>query len=150
MAIRHLWVLNKSKGAYLKEEFLEAYLIQAVLIEAVAKDLVRFKLPIHCRQYKKLIERFSRLTFNEAIDYLAVFNVVKPEMHKKLKDYNHLRNQVFHEILNAPDEVSLKNRLKIAYEDGRQLHDMLLKKILKILNKRPKANIKSPTNSEAE
>jgi|SRR3989344_7467794 len=114
---RHL--VDKAEGAFLKKEYLEAFLIQSCIAEGVIKNYARAKLSPIISQSSALSFKFDNFEMARLIDELLISGKISKELFEDLNSYRKKRNEVIHGLLKYTDIAKLDEELKSAYELGR-------------------------------
>lgn len=80
-------LVNKSEGAFLKEEYLEAFLIQSCIIEGVIKNYAEAKLNPELSQSIMLKDKFKNFEFARLIDDLLLAGKIPADLYENLNNY---------------------------------------------------------------
>jgi len=113
--------LDEAEGAFLKKEYLEAFLIQSCIIEGVLKKYASTKLSSIVSQSVTLKNKFKSFEFARIIDELLISRKIKKDLYENLDTYRRKRNEVIHDLLEYKDKKELDEELKKAYELGRHM-----------------------------
>lgn len=113
--------LDEAEGAFLKKEYLEAFLIQSCIIEGMLKKYVSIKLSSIVSQSVTFKNKFKNFEFARIIDELFISGKIKKDLYESLNAYRKKRNEVIHDLLEYENKKELDEELKKAYESGRHM-----------------------------
>lgn len=119
-------LVDEAEGAFLKKEYLEAFLIQSCVIEGVIKNYAAAKLDIEISRSGILRDKFENFELGRLIDDLFLAGKITPELYEGLDSYRKKRNKVIHELLKYTDKRRLDGELKEAYERGRHMKGFIV------------------------
>ena len=74
------YLISLAEGAYLKEEYLEAFLIQSCIFEGVIKNYASIKLQFQISQSPILKNKLDNYEFAKIIDVLFVAEKISKEL----------------------------------------------------------------------
>lgn len=114
----YLTLVDQAEGAYLKREYLEAFLIQSCVIEGVVKNYAAAKLVTELGQSATLKEKFKNFELVRLIDDLLLAGKIPADLYESLNKYRKKRNEVIHGLLEYEDKDKLDQELKEAYKQG--------------------------------
>jgi hypothetical protein len=129
---KYLEILEKAERAYSDKRYLEAFLIQACLIEGIVRAYAVSKLYVKISGNSGLEEKLNKWQFANILDALLFSEKIDTALHKKLKEYNKQRNIVVHELLSGGPEFN--DELKAFYESGREMKGLIVDDIQKQLD----------------
>lgn len=139
--MKHFQLINHIKGSFLKEEYLEAFLLQSIYIEAMVKTYAEYSFYDAIDKIAKRNVEFEELESNkillwkyEEIKTLTIMSVVLTlhkselildEQKKSLIKYIEQRNRIVHSLLEEmiTQREEFENQLKEAYELGENMRD---------------------------
>lgn len=124
-------LVNRSEGAFLRKDYLEAFLLQSCVIEGVVKNYAEATLHSELAKSRILKEKFKNFEMARLIDDLFLAKKLTPELHEDLNKYRKKRNEVVHHLLELENEVTLDEELKEAYEAGRQMKGWIVENLTK-------------------
>ena len=119
-------LLDEAEGAYLKKEYLEAFLIQSCIIEGVVKNYAAEKLDYIIVGNNLLKDKFDNWDVSRLVDSLLIAGKIDSFLYKKLNDYRKKRNNVIHDLLSHEDKNLLDGELKSAYELGKEMKGFIV------------------------
>ena len=119
-------LLDEAEGAYLKQEYLEAFLIQSCIIEGVVKNYAAEKLDYIIVGNNLLKDKFDNWDVSRLVDSLLIAGKIDSFLYKKLNDYRKKRNNVIHDLLSHEDKNLLDGELKSAYELGKEMKGFIV------------------------
>lgn len=121
---KHL--VDQAEGAYLKREYLEAFLIQSCIIEGILKDYAFKKLSPLISQSNTLEKKFKSFELARLIDELFITGKIEKTLYEKLNTYRIKRNDVIHGLLDYVDKTKLDDELREVYESGRYMKGFIV------------------------
>ncbi len=92
-------LVDQAEGAFLKKEFLEAFLIQSCVIEGILKNYASVKLShlfTECLIFKNKINSFE---FAKLTDTLFAAGKINKTLYENINKYRKTRNDVIHKLL---------------------------------------------------
>lgn len=119
-------LINAAEGAYLKRDYLEAFLIQSCVIEGVIKNYASAKLTIEINRSPALKEKFKNFELARLTDDLLLAGKISSRLYEDLSNYRKKRNDVIHRLLEYTDKDELEKSLKEAYESGKQMKGLIV------------------------
>ncbi|MFH1657586.1 MAG: hypothetical protein ABH919_03900 [bacterium] len=117
---------NQAEGAFLKKEYLEAFLIQSCIIEGVLKSYASKELLPIVSQSTALKKKFESFEFARLIDELFVSGKIKKDLYENLNAYRKKRNSIIHYLLEHEDKNKLDVELEKVYESGRNIKGFIV------------------------
>lgn len=117
---------DEAEGAYLKKDYLEAFLIQSCIIEGVIKNYATAKLTPHLNASPTLKHKMDSIDLARIIDFLLIANKIDNRLYENLNKYRKKRNEVIHNLLEYEDKAVLDAELKSAYELGRDMKGLIV------------------------
>lgn len=119
------------KGSYLKEQYLEAFLVQSAYIEGLLKTYCDFNF---WKEFQKNIKeknkmtlqlrkRVKRLGLNELIEFLHKSDLIDDTQRDDLHTYREKRNQVLHDLVKSMSNEEFEKELKEVCEIGDKIID---------------------------
>lgn len=125
-------LVKKAEKAYLAGEFLQAFLLQSCVIEAVIKDYSDLKLGSLVNRSDILKKKFENFELARLIDDLFIAGKISKNLYEQLSLYRKQRNTVTHQILKYSEgSPTLEKDLKAAYESGRNMKGFIVEDMLK-------------------
>jgi FKBP-type peptidyl-prolyl cis-trans isomerase (trigger factor) len=123
---------NQIEGSILKEQYLEAFLLQSTLIESLITQLLDFYYwknfskkedadELQKNMYESVKKRLIRSSIHEQIKILREINVIDEELQKQLDEYRKMRNTVVHDLINQISNTELSESLKKTCHTGREI-----------------------------
>ena len=96
-------LVDQAEGAFLKKDFLEAFLIQSCVIEGVLKNYASMKLSSLATQSSVFKKKLDNFEFSRLIDDLFAVGKISDELYENLDKYRKKRNEVIHKLLEYED-----------------------------------------------
>lgn len=136
-------LVNHIQGSYLKEEYLEAFLVQSAYIEGLLRTFADYQFWQQTSEELKknnplmveLRKRIKRYNLGELIDFLFKSNLIDRDQKGRLNDYWQKRNSVMHDLVTQMATNEFTKELKITCELGDKIiEDVKFKEIEKILD----------------
>ena len=119
-------LVNQAEGAFLKREYLEAFLIQSCIIEGIIKDYAFKKISPLISQSTALEKKFKNFELARLIDELFISGKIEKTLYEKLNVYRKKRNDVIHGLLKYKDKNKLDKELKEVYESGKYMKGFIV------------------------
>ncbi|TSC70428.1 MAG: hypothetical protein CEO12_362 [Parcubacteria group bacterium Gr01-1014_46] len=119
-------LLDQAEGAYLKKEYLEAFLIQSCIIEGVIKNYASKKFSYLVEGNSLLKNKFENWDVSRLVDDLLLSGKIDNYLYKNLNAYRKKRNSVIHDLLSHEDKNLLDEELKKTYELGREMKGFIV------------------------
>ena len=119
-------LVNQAEGAFLKREYLEAFLIQSCIIEGIIKDYAFKKISPLISQNTILEKKFKNFELARLIDELFISGKIDKSLYEKLNVYRKKRNDVIHGLLEYKDKNRLDKELKEVYESGKYMKGFIV------------------------
>jgi hypothetical protein len=141
--MRHEQLKNHIKGSFLKEEYLEAFLVQSAYIESFLKIYADFNSWKSCGGEKMdddpilvtLYKQIQRYNLNELIDFLHKSKLISDEQKNLLNYYREKRNKVLHDLIQEISKETFERELQEACVVGNKIIDgEEFKKIHSLIN----------------
>jgi len=128
--MKHTQLKNHIKGSFLKEQYLEAFLVQSAYIESLLKLYLDFSYwkaaggikmsenSILSVMYKKI----QRYGLNELTVFLHSAKLISEDQKKILNSYRKKRNSILHDLIKEMiAKETLENELKEVCEIGNKI-----------------------------
>jgi len=112
---------DEAEGAFLKKEYLEAFLIQSCIFEGVLKEYAEKKLLTIISQSVVLGKKFKNFELARITDELFIAGKINKQLYEDLNCYRKKRNNVIHDLLKYENKEKLNEELKITYESGKHM-----------------------------
>jgi len=119
-------LVEQAEGAFLKKEFLEAFLIQSCVIEGVLKNFVKHSLKTLIQESSLFANKIENFEFSRSVDDLYASRKIDVYLYENLNKYRKKRNDVIHRLLEYQNENQLNKELKEAYEVGRNMKGFIV------------------------
>ena len=119
-------LVDQAEGAFLKKEYLEAFLIQSCVIEGVLKNFAKHSFEILIRESSLFASKVENFEFSRSIDDLYAGKKIDVYLYENLNKYRKKRNDVIHRLLEYQNENQLDKELKEAYEIGRSMKGFIV------------------------
>lgn len=124
--MKHLELTNHIKGSYLKQQYLEAFLVQSAYIEGLLKMLVDFSYYKEVGNDKleasKLLQTINsdlkKYQLAKAATFLYASGIIGNDLHQALNEYRVHRNTVMHDLLSKLGESAFEKDLRSVCEKG--------------------------------
>lgn len=122
-------LVNQIKGSYLKEYYLDAFLVQSAYIEGLlrlfadfsywqeTKDKTKKSSPLILEIRKKI----RKYPLNELIDFLHRGELIDDDQKKELHSYREKRNEVMHDLVGKIAAKEFEQALKNTCELGEKI-----------------------------
>ncbi|MCX6702957.1 MAG: hypothetical protein NTW60_03775 [Candidatus Wolfebacteria bacterium] len=124
-------LVNKAESAYKEGEYLQAFLIQSCLVEAVVKEYAEEKLKPHFYSSIELSKKYKRFELARLIDDLYIAGKIPKQLYESLSQYRKKRNQVVHSILRyGIDTKALKKELRSVYKSGSGMKGFIIEDMM--------------------
>lgn len=125
-------LVSKAEHAYSRGEYLQAFLLQSCIIEAVVKDYSNLKLGALVGRSNVLKKKFESFELARLMDDLFLAGKIGQDLYERLSTYRKKRNTVTHQILKYGEgSQTLEQELKAAYEVGRSMKGFIVEDMLK-------------------
>ena len=125
-------LVKKAEYAYSTGEYLQAFLLQSCIIEAVIKDYSDLKLSILVSRSDVLKNKFESFELARLMDELFIAGKISKDLYEQLSAYRKKRNTVTHQILKYGEESSiLEQELKAAYESGKSMKGFIVEDMIR-------------------
>jgi len=129
--MRHEQLKNHIKGSFLKEEYLEAFLVQSAYIESFLKICADFNSWKSCGGRKMsedpilvtMYHQIQRYNLNELIDFLYKSKLISEEQKKLLNNYREKRNRVLHDLIKEIAKETFEKELQETCVVGNKIID---------------------------
>lgn len=128
--MRHKELTNHIEGSFLKQQFLEAFLVQSAYIESVLKlyaDYVFFEATDGNSYENKALgvirEGIGRYGLNELIKFLSKSELITNQQKSLLHSYRERRNKVMHDLLKEISRDKFEEELEQICVIGNQILD---------------------------
>ncbi len=130
--MRHKQLKNQIQGSILKEQYLEAFLVQSAYIEGLVRLYAIYKyfeiFIYKSRKEKgkeKIVEviekRIKDYNLYHLINFLYESELLTKEEKKALDRYREKRNKVFHDLLTQIGMDEFEEELRKVCEDGNKI-----------------------------
>lgn len=119
-------LVDQAEGAFLKKEYLEAFLMQSCIIEGVLKSYASKKLLPIVSQSAILKKKFEEFGFARLVDELFIFGKIKKDLYENLNAYRKKRNKIIHYLLEHENKNELDMELKKVYESGKNIKGFIV------------------------
>ncbi|HUV80998.1 MAG TPA: hypothetical protein VMW21_00535 [Patescibacteria group bacterium] len=119
-------LVDRAEGAFLKKDYLEAFLIQSCIIEGIIKDYAFKKILPLILQNAILEKKFKSFELARLIDELFISGKIEKTLYEKLNIYRKKRNDVIHGLLEYKDKNKLDEELKGVYESGKHMKGFIV------------------------
>ena len=119
-------LVDLAEGAFLKAEYLEAFLIQSCIIEGVLKEYAKKKLSSVISQSTILGKKFENFELARFIDELFISGKIEKTLYENLNRYRKQRNDVIHHLLEYEDKGKLTEELKEVYKLGKHMKGFIV------------------------
>lgn len=116
--------LRASIASKHKEDYIEAAILQASLTEAALRTAITTSVGSRKKAFKKYWD--GDVYFSQLIDYFELSGG-RPSLVKRLREYNELRNNIVHRVLEYENIHKLIIDAKINYFVGKRLTMQLFK-----------------------
>lgn len=144
--MKRIQLENQFKGSMLKEQYLEAFLMQSAYIEGLFKlycriiFILNIDSPLQEKGVNDLTSALRKRVFGfglaEVINLLRESKNLTEDQAKLMHSYREKRNKVFHDLLNKIGERDFNDELKEACDSGTKILDHNeIKKIILIIDK---------------
>lgn len=127
-------LVDQAEGAFLKKEYLEAFLIQSCVIEGVLKNFIRHSFETLIRESTSFANKIENFEFSRSIDDLYASKKIDVHLYENLNKYRKKRNDVVHRLLEQHDEKQLNTELKSTYEIGKTMSGFIVDTMIKEQN----------------
>ncbi len=122
-------LFNQTEGAYLRKNYLEAFVIQSAYIESLLRELINDKLHYHlpnnicqrCAFMGAVRKRLVGTSLQSLIDILYEGKFIDKEERKRLFIYKTKRNKILHGLLDHIGLPNFDKELAETYEAGRDV-----------------------------
>ncbi|MEK7104354.1 MAG: hypothetical protein AAB842_03070 [Patescibacteria group bacterium] len=118
--------LKEAEGSFLKEKYLEAFLIQSCIVEGVLKEYAAKKLLSIISQNPALENKFKNFELARLTDELLIAGKIEKDLYEKLSKYRKKRNDVIHGLLKHESREKLDEELKEAYVLGKNMKGFIV------------------------
>lgn len=115
----HQQLKNHIEGSILKEQYLEAFLVQSAYIESLLKLYVNYvfwdefsKDQDDTPMKKCLSKKLKKFNLYNAIEFLSDSEIINDEIKTNLHTYRQKRNDTLHELLQQIDNQEFDQHLK--------------------------------------
>lgn len=141
--MRHEQLKNHIHGSFLKEQYLEAFLVQSAYIESLLKMHADFNSWKSCGGEKMnekpilvtMYNQIQRYNLSELIDFLYKSKLISDEQKNSLNHYREKRNRVLHDLIKEISKETFERELKETCEIGNKIIDgEEFKKIHSLIN----------------
>lgn len=133
--MKHEDLKNKIEGSILKQEYLEAFLLQSAYIESLLKLFVDYELFFaakldkvdkahdsdRIRLIEALREKVGRYGFYDLVELLYESERIDKEMRNLLDNYRKKRNNIFHDLLKSIQGDGFDAEIKDVCQKGRDI-----------------------------
>lgn len=118
--MRHEQLKNHIKGSFLKEQYLEAFLVQSAYIESLLKIYADFNCWKSCGG-EKMVEKpifvtmynqVQKYNLSELIDFLYRTKLISGEQKHLLNQYREKRNKVLHDLIKEIGKEAFEKELQ--------------------------------------
>lgn len=118
--MKHEQLQNHIKGSFLKEQYLEAFLVQSAYIESLLKIYADFEYWRSCGGEKMnekpifvtMYNQIRRYGLNELIDFLYKSKLISDEQKNQLNHYREKRNSVMHDLIQEISKETFERELQ--------------------------------------
>lgn len=124
-------LVNQAEGAFLKREFLEAFLIQSCVIEGVLKNYASVKLSYLSSQSPIFRNKLANFEVAKLVDNLFAAGKISQTLYENLDKYRKRRNEIIHKLLEYEDKEKLDQELQEAYELGKGMKGFIVEDMTK-------------------
>lgn len=119
-------LVDKAEMAFLKKEYLEAFLIQSCIVEGVLKNYASRKLSSIVSQTVLLKNKIDKYELAKLIDALFIAGKIEKNLYEDLDNYRKKRNKIIHDLLSYENDDKLNEELKTGYESGRHMKGFIV------------------------
>ncbi len=124
-------LVEKAEQAFNQKEYLQAFLLQACVFEAVIKSYASLKMEAVVNRSEHLRGKFKNFELARITDELFIAGKISKELYEQLSLYRKRRNDVMHQILKYGDKSkNLERGLKMVYESGRTMKGSIVDDIM--------------------
>lgn len=124
-------LVNQAEGAFLKKEFLEAFLIQSCVIEGVLKNYASVKLSHLSSQSSIFRNKLENFEFARLVDNLFAAGKISQDLYENLDKYRKKRNDVIHKLLEYEDQGRLDQELQEVYRLDKDMKGFIVEDMTK-------------------
>lgn len=125
-------LVKKAENAYGEGNYLEAFLIQACIIEGVLKHYTGKRFENILSSNNTLKNKFSSFELARLTDELFIAGKIDEKLYNELDKYRKKRNEVIHNLLKL-DQKSINSELRQAYQAGRNMKVLIIDELRKDL-----------------
>lgn len=119
-------LVYRAERAFLKNQYLEAFLIQSCVIEGIIKEYATKKLLPMVSKSIIFKNKFKKFELARIIDELFISGKIEKSLYEKLNTYRKKRNKIIHDLLGYKDKNKLDKELKEVYESGRYMKGFIV------------------------
>ncbi len=143
-------LVNQTEGAYLRKDYLEAFVIQSAYIESILREFISNKFHQHlsdglcqsCEFMNAVRKKVIGISLHGLIELLYEGKYIDSGQKAKMQVYKNRRNNILHELLKHISNPTFEKELSAAYEAGKEvLDDKRLKWIEELIDAREEHNI---------
>ncbi len=133
---------QKAEVAFQQKEYLQAFLLQSCIFEAVIKSYASLKMAALVGRSDHLKNKFKNFELARLIDELFIAGKISKGLYEQLSAYRKRRNDVIHQILQYGDKSrNLERGLKAVYESGRTMKGSIVDDIIQSQKGKTRAEI---------
>lgn len=130
-------VLNHIHGSELKEQYLEAFLLQTTLLESLLKRLVEFHFWTHLQKssgkdisplekytekfYSEIEGKIIKSSYSEQVRLLLDVGIIEKNLSSDLKNYGKKRNKIVHDLMNEMSSETFQEEIVETYTLGKKI-----------------------------
>ena len=119
-------LVDQAEGAFLKKEYLEAFLVQSCVIEGVLKNFIKHSFETLIQESPSFANKIENFEFSRSIDDLYASKKIDVRLYENLNKYRKKRNDVVHRLLEHHNESQLNRELKDAYKVGKTMSGFIV------------------------
>lgn len=125
--MKHVELTNHIRGSILKQQYLEAFLVQGAYIESLLKLHADFSFFIQTNEIKdseiitELRKEVSNYGLYKLIEFLKKTKLIKSSLAQDLHHFRDKRNKVVHDLLTEIYNTTFEQELKSTCELGEEI-----------------------------
>jgi len=140
-------LVDQAEGAFLKKEFLEAFLIQSCVIEGVLKNYASVKLSYLSSNSQIFKNKLDSFEFAKLADNLFAAGKISENLYENLDKYRKKRNEVIHKLLEYENKEKLDRELQEVYNLGKDMKGFIVEDMAKEIKGQTVAELEAEINN---
>ena len=119
--MRHDALANLIRGSFLKEQYLEAFLVQSAYIEDLLKVFANYNFFVETKASPMalaLAKRIEKYSFHELVELLAEAKAIDDDQKNALDVYRKHKHKIMSDLLKDTSRDEFERQLRAACERG--------------------------------